>query len=83
MLSTKTFPPSPTTTQLVDSSARLSVAMMKLDQLIIRINQIGTLPDQSLADVPCLRVVSNEPGPSDLSDQDDSSPEQLRNPLDY
>ncbi|MCZ6799187.1 MAG: hypothetical protein O7F12_01735 [Nitrospirae bacterium] len=58
MPSTKTWLPSQSTTQRGDSSARLSVAMMELDQLIIRVSQIGTLPDQSMADAPRLRVAS-------------------------
>jgi len=60
MSSTKTFPPSHATSQTEDPSTRLSLAIVKLDQLIIRVANIGTLTDRSFLETSHIRFISQE-----------------------
>ena len=68
MSSTKTFPPSHVTSQTEDPSTRLSLAIFKLDQLIIRVGNIGTLTDRSFLETPRIQLVSKETDSPDLPD---------------
>ena len=83
MTSTKIFPPSHATSQTGDPSARLSLAIMKLDHLIIRVSHIGTLTDQPLSETPHIQVLSKEPESLDTSGQEDSLAECLGHQLSY
>jgi hypothetical protein len=60
MSSANTFSPSQETTQTGDPSARLSLAIRNLDQLIMRVGHIGTLTNPSRSNTPRLLVVSKE-----------------------
>ena len=66
MPSDKTLLPSPSTTQTENPSARLSLAIFKLDQLIIRVGNIGTLTDRSFLETPRIQLVPKETDSPDL-----------------
>jgi hypothetical protein len=68
MPSAKTFLPSPSTTQTENPSARLSLAIRNLDQLIIRVGHIGTLANPSMPNTPRILVVSKETDATDTPD---------------
>ena len=72
----KTFPPqsqAPSTKIKKDPFQRLSLAVKKLDQLITRANQLGSLTDQFLRDdntnqrLPYPEISQNPHRPSDFA----------------